>query len=58
MTITAAKLIAKQKSQASGRPLIVRDLSDPKRPVRLITFALVWMAVRIRVKMAQRNFLA
>jgi hypothetical protein len=40
MTITAAKLIAKQKSQASGGPLIVRDLSEPNRPVRLITFAL------------------
>jgi hypothetical protein len=40
MTITAAKLIAKQKSQGSAGPLIVRDLSDPNRPVRLITFAL------------------
>ena len=40
MTITAAKLIAKQKSQESGGPLIVRDLSNPNRPVRLITFAL------------------
>ena len=40
MTITAAKLIAKQKSQELGGPLIVRDLSDPNRPVRLITFAL------------------
>lgn len=39
MTITAAKLIAKQKSQGSGVPLIVRDLSDPDRPVRLISFA-------------------
>lgn len=39
MIMTAAKLIAKQESQGSGAPLIVRDLSDPDHPVRLISFA-------------------
>jgi hypothetical protein len=39
MTVTAAMLIAKQKAHGSGGPLVVRDLSDPDRPVRLMTFA-------------------
>ena len=39
MTITAATLIAKHKAHGLAGPLIVRDLSDPKRPVRLMTFA-------------------
>ena len=39
MTITAAMLIAKQKAHGSGGPLVVRDLSDPDRPVRLMTFS-------------------
>ena len=39
MTITAATLIAKYKAHGLAGPLIVRDLSDPKRPVRLMTFA-------------------
>jgi hypothetical protein len=38
-TITAAMLIAQQKAHGSGGPLVVCDLSDPDRPVRLMTFA-------------------
>ncbi|MGZ9190498.1 MAG: hypothetical protein ACXW39_10625 [Nitrospira sp.] len=39
MTITAATLIANHKAHKLAGPLIVRDLSDPERPVRLMTFA-------------------
>ena len=39
MTITAAMVIAKQNAHASCDPLVVRDLSNPDRPVRLMTFA-------------------
>ena len=39
MTITAAMLIAKQEAHGSGGPLVVRDVSDPDDPVRLMTFA-------------------
>ena len=39
MTITAAMLIAKQEARRSGGPLVVRDVSDPDHPVRLMTFA-------------------
>ena len=39
MTITAAMLIAKQEARGSGGPLVVRDVSDPDHPVRLMTFA-------------------
>ena len=39
MTITAATLIANHKAHKLAGPLIVRDLSDPERPVRLMTFS-------------------